>query len=113
MCMRKSFIWRRTRASYGAPSSIVPVVVSFALLGSVLTSPPVVTYRTLRGSVCTIRSFRQPAMTSRMHDLRAAADQIAYLREYFDPTRAAKSMDATILDLEPWFKEGKQSEQQA
>jgi hypothetical protein len=23
MCMRKSFIWRRARASYGAPSSIV------------------------------------------------------------------------------------------
>jgi hypothetical protein len=38
MCMRKSFIWRRTRASYGVPSVIVPVVVSFALLGSVLTS---------------------------------------------------------------------------
>lgn len=35
--------------------------------------------------------------------LRAAGDKIAYLREYFDPTRAAKSMDATILDLEPWF----------
>jgi ketosteroid isomerase-like protein len=35
--------------------------------------------------------------------LRAAGDKIVYLREYFDPTRAAKSMDATILDLEPWF----------
>jgi uncharacterized protein len=35
--------------------------------------------------------------------LRAADDKIAYLREYFDPTRAARSMDATILDLEPWF----------
>jgi len=35
--------------------------------------------------------------------LRASSDKIAYLREYFDPTRAAKSMDATILDLEPWF----------
>ena len=35
--------------------------------------------------------------------LRAAGDKIAYLREYFDPTRVAKSMDATILDLEPWF----------
>jgi hypothetical protein len=70
MCMRKFFIWRRARASYGAPSSIVPVVVSFALLGSVLTSPPVATYRTLRaiaGSACTIRAFGQPAMTSKMH----------------------------------------------
>jgi uncharacterized protein len=35
--------------------------------------------------------------------LRAAGDRIAYLREYFDPTRAAKSRDATILDLKPWF----------
>jgi ketosteroid isomerase-like protein len=35
--------------------------------------------------------------------LRAVGDKIAYFREYFDPTRAAKSMDAKILDLEPWF----------
>ncbi len=35
--------------------------------------------------------------------LRAAGDKIAHLREYFDPTRVAKSMGATILDLEPWF----------
>jgi ketosteroid isomerase-like protein len=35
--------------------------------------------------------------------LRAGGDKIAYLREYFDPTRAAKSMDVPILDLEPWF----------
>ena len=35
--------------------------------------------------------------------LRAAGDKIVYLPEYFDPTRAAKSMNATILDLEPWF----------
>jgi uncharacterized protein len=33
----------------------------------------------------------------------AAGDKISYFREYFDPTRAAKSMDAKILDLEPWF----------
>jgi ketosteroid isomerase-like protein len=35
--------------------------------------------------------------------LRAAGEKIGYLREYFDPTRAAKSLDAPILDLEPWF----------
>jgi len=35
--------------------------------------------------------------------LRADRGNIAYLREYFDPTRAAKSLDAPILDLEPWF----------
>jgi ketosteroid isomerase-like protein len=35
--------------------------------------------------------------------LRAAGDKIVYLREYFDPTRAAKAMGATILDLDPWF----------
>jgi ketosteroid isomerase-like protein len=32
--------------------------------------------------------------------LRAAAGKIAYLREYFDPVRAAKALDAPILGLE-------------
>jgi ketosteroid isomerase-like protein len=31
--------------------------------------------------------------------LRAAGGKIAFLREYFDPTRAAKAMDKPILDL--------------
>jgi uncharacterized protein len=31
--------------------------------------------------------------------LRASAGKIAYLREYFDPTRAAKAMNTPILDL--------------
>jgi len=35
--------------------------------------------------------------------LRAKNEKIAHLREYFDPTRAAKSMPVPILDLEPWF----------
>jgi ketosteroid isomerase-like protein len=33
--------------------------------------------------------------------LRAAGDMIAFLREYFDPVRAAKAMDTPILGLEP------------
>src|SRR3954466_1262825 len=32
--------------------------------------------------------------------LRAGGGKIAFLREYFDPTRAAKALDAPILDLE-------------
>jgi uncharacterized protein len=32
--------------------------------------------------------------------LRAADGKIAFLREYFDPTRAAKAMDAPIIGLE-------------
>jgi uncharacterized protein len=32
--------------------------------------------------------------------LRAVAGKIAFLREYFDPVRAAKALDARILDLE-------------
>jgi ketosteroid isomerase-like protein len=32
--------------------------------------------------------------------LRAAGGKIAFLREYFDPVRAAKAMDAPILGLE-------------
>jgi ketosteroid isomerase-like protein len=31
--------------------------------------------------------------------LRAAGGKIAFLREYFDPTRAAKAMDKPILGL--------------
>jgi len=34
--------------------------------------------------------------------LRSAGAKIAYMREYFDPTRAAKALDTPILDLEPW-----------
>ena len=33
--------------------------------------------------------------------LRASAGKIALLREYFDPTRAAKAMNTPILDLDP------------
>jgi uncharacterized protein len=34
--------------------------------------------------------------------LRAAGGKIVFIREYFDPTRAAKALDTPILDLEPW-----------
>jgi uncharacterized protein len=34
--------------------------------------------------------------------LRAANGKIMFIREYFDPTRAAKALDTPILDLEPW-----------
>jgi ketosteroid isomerase-like protein len=33
--------------------------------------------------------------------LRASAGKIAFLREYFDPSRAAKAMKTPILDLDP------------
>ncbi len=35
--------------------------------------------------------------------LRAADGKIASLREYFDPTRAAHSLDTPILDLGAWL----------
>jgi ketosteroid isomerase-like protein len=35
--------------------------------------------------------------------LRAENGKIVHLREYFDPSRASKAMNAPILDLEPWF----------
>ena len=34
--------------------------------------------------------------------LHAAKGKIVFIREYFDPTRAAKALDTPILDLEPW-----------
>ena len=33
--------------------------------------------------------------------LRAVGGKIAFLREYFDPVRAAKALDTPILGLEP------------
>ena len=33
--------------------------------------------------------------------LRAAEGRISFLREYFDPSRAAKAMNTPILDLDP------------
>ena len=34
--------------------------------------------------------------------LRSVGNKIVYLREYFDPTRAARALDTPILDLDPW-----------
>jgi ketosteroid isomerase-like protein len=45
------------------------------------------------------RNYRQDYVVF----LRSAGEKIVYLREYFDPTRAVKSLDVPILDLEPWF----------
>jgi uncharacterized protein len=45
------------------------------------------------------RTYRQEYVVF----LRAKDERIAHLREYFDPTRAAKAMDAPLLDLDPWF----------
>jgi uncharacterized protein len=45
------------------------------------------------------RTYRQEYVVF----LRAKDERIAHLREYFDPTRAAKAMNAPLLDLDPWF----------
>lgn len=42
------------------------------------------------------RTYRQDYVVF----LRAANGKIAFMREYFDPVRAAKALDAPILDLE-------------
>jgi ketosteroid isomerase-like protein len=42
------------------------------------------------------RTYRQEYIVF----LRAVGGKIAFLREYFDPTRAAKAMETPILDLE-------------
>jgi len=44
------------------------------------------------------RTYRQEYVVF----LRAAGGKIVFIREYFDPTRAAKALDTPILDLEPW-----------
>jgi ketosteroid isomerase-like protein len=45
-------------------------------------------------AITTGRTYRQDYVVF----LRAAGGKIASLREYFDPTRAAKAMNAPILD---------------
>ena len=52
---------------------------------------------------CLIKPTRRVYRQEYVVFLRAHSEKIAYLREYFDPTRAAKSLDTPILDLEPWF----------
>jgi len=42
------------------------------------------------------RTYRQEYVVF----LRASAGKIALLREYFDPTRAARAMNTPILDLD-------------
>jgi ketosteroid isomerase-like protein len=42
------------------------------------------------------RTYRQEYVVF----LRAVGGKIAFLREYFDPTRAARAMDTPLLDLE-------------
>lgn len=44
------------------------------------------------------RTYRQEYVVF----LRAAGGKIVFMREYFDPTRAAKALDTAVLDLEPW-----------
>jgi uncharacterized protein len=62
-----------------------------------------------QGAVAQVRAEATIKPTGRLYRqeyvvfLRAKGEKIAYLREYFDPTRASKSMNAPILDLEPWF----------
>ena len=43
------------------------------------------------------RSYRQDYVVL----LRAERGKIAFLREYFDPVRAARALDVPLLDLEP------------
>lgn len=50
------------------------------------------------------RSSRPGASTARSTWCSCASRaRRSHLREYFDPTRASNSMNAPILDLEPWF----------
>lgn len=71
--------------------------------------PKVYAFTDPQGAVAQVKAEALIKPTGRIYRqeyvvfLRVAGNKIACLREYFDPTRAAKSMGATILDLEPWF----------
>jgi len=62
----------------------------------------------LEGAVAEVKAEGLIKPTGRVYHqdyvlfLRARGGKIAFLREYFDPTRAAKALNTPILDLEPW-----------
>ena len=59
------------------------------------------------GAVAEVKAEGLIKLTGRIYHqdyvlfLRATGGKIAFLREYFDPTRAAKALDTPILGLEP------------
>ena len=61
----------------------------------------------LEGAVAEVKAEGLIKPTGRVYHqdyvlfLRARGEIIAFLREYFDPTRAAKALNTPILDLEP------------
>ena len=71
--------------------------------------PTIQAFADPQGTVAQVRAEGLIKPTGRVYRqeyvifLRASGEKIVHLREYFDPTRAAKSMNAPILDLEPWF----------
>jgi uncharacterized protein len=71
-------------------------------------APKVFGFADPQGAVAQVRAEGLIKATGRVYRqeyvvfLRAAGGRIAYIREYFDPTRAAKALDTPILDLEPW-----------
>ena len=62
----------------------------------------------LEGAVAEVKAEGLIKPTGRVYHqdyvlfLRARGGKIAFLREYFDPTRASKALNTPILDLEPW-----------
>jgi uncharacterized protein len=71
-------------------------------------APKVFGFADPQGAVAQVRAEGLIKATGRVYRqeyvvfLRAAGGRIAYIREYFDPTRAAKALDTPILDVEPW-----------
>ena len=59
------------------------------------------------GAVAEVKAEGRIKSTGRLYRqdyvlfLRAAGSKIAFLREYFDPVRAAKALDTPILGIEP------------
>ena len=92
------------------PAEDVYVRLSEQFLRRWVRNPKVYAFTDPQAAVAQVKAEALIKPTGRIYRqeyvvfLRAAGDKIAYLREYFDPTRAAKSMDATILDLEPCSK---------
>ena len=71
--------------------------------------PKVHAFADPQAAVAQVRAEARIKSTGRLYRqeyvvfLRAEGESIAHLREYFDPTRASKAMNAPLLDLEPWL----------
>jgi hypothetical protein len=86
-CVTSPGSWGRSKSSSSSTSRCIP---------SPIAEAAVARFKAEALIKLTERTYRQEYVLF----LRAEGGKIAFLREYFDPTAAAKAMDAPILGLD-------------